>query len=232
MAMGYLSSEIVQLGPDCTSIFGSFEATQNWIACWRSHYQNSADLEKLRIIDEGYWPKLMNYELEDIKRIREIRNPNIVAYRSAESGKPVAAAFDPQPFAPDHRRMWEGVDKVDCGLSPEQRVFLGTNYQIGIVPPTARVGDIIVRFWNCDAAVVMRPTRLRTAPNASPSQSFLLVGRADVAEVVDRRATPGRDIHAEEALFSAFGPDNGQAGRVWIHLDLATLQAISASIIT
>lgn len=76
-------------------------------------------------------------------------------------------------------------------------ICLGTNHPIGLVPATARVGDAVVRFWGCDAAVVMRPV---VGSGDGQELGFMLVGRADVAEVEDRKATPGRDVHSEQAM--------------------------------
>ncbi|RFU25931.1 hypothetical protein B7463_g10397, partial [Scytalidium lignicola] len=85
------------------------------------------------------------------------------------------------------------------------------SYVIGLVPPAAQLGDIIARFWNCDAAIVMRPVTLSTTDTVA--SSFMLIGRADVAEVVDRNSTPGRDPHAEQCMSGATAPGFREGSR-------------------
>ncbi len=112
-------------------------------------------------------------------------------------------------------------------------------YMMGVVPSAAKVGDVIVQFWNCDAAIVMRPIDLRipaVSVTRSPTSSFVLVGRADVAGALERQGTPGCDTRAGQGLFGSLtvGPDIGSqaTGPVYVDLDFRTLQSITASIST
>jgi hypothetical protein len=50
--------------------------------------------------------------------------------------------------------------------------FLGTNCYMGLAPSTTKEGDIIARFWACNAALVMRRDR----------SGYRLRGRAHVAD--------------------------------------------------
>ncbi|KAL2024433.1 hypothetical protein VTK56DRAFT_8244 [Thermocarpiscus australiensis] len=232
-AMGYLGGEIVEIGPECSSLAASFQAYQDWLDCRERHYCNAADSRRLRQIDEEYAVKIMSYEQKDLARIREIRNPNTVAWRVTDGSVP--ESLDPTSTIAEHDDMWAEADEESSNKPQKGPVIcLGTNHLICVVPPAAKVGDVVVRFWGCDAAMVMRP--MKEAGRGSYS-SFLLVGRADVAEVVDRKATPGRDPHAEQALMikaDAGGAQEGPraSGSVFVDMDLPTLQLITASIVT
>jgi len=58
------------------------------------------------------------------------------------------------------------------------RFCLGTDYHFALVPSCTAVGDIIVRFWNCSASVVMRPVK-HTADGIE-SSVIGLIGRSDI----------------------------------------------------
>ena len=99
---------------------------------------------------------------------------------------------------------------------------------MGLVCSAAQPGDVVLRFWNCDAAVVMRPARLST-DGTQGTTSFTLMGRADVAEVIHRKATPGRDPHAENCI-SGLGEMAHCSGRVDVDFNLKTLQMMTSYI--
>jgi len=231
-----LSGEIVQLGPNYASLVASFRAHQDWLNCWNDYYYKPIDLETLRRIDEEYTAKIMSYGERDLARIQEIRNPSIVAWRIAGGRRPKIS--DPW-YAAEYEKMWDTVDDSEQRLLRGPRICLGTGYLIGIVPPAAQVGDVIVQFWNCDAAIVMRPSDLRVSAastTGNSTSSFMLVGRADVAEVIDRKGTPGFDTWDEQGLVGSLAPgfeEGSQAsGAIYVDLDFRTLQIITASIST
>jgi hypothetical protein len=220
--IGYLAGEILEIGPECTSLAASFEAHEDWLDCWQRHYQSAADLERLRWINEEYTAKIMAFGEKDLERIREVRNQKVTARKSAGEYKP--NTLD-QEYAAEYNKLWaETENEKSNNRAQGPSICLGTSHLIGLVPAPAKVGDVIVRFWGCDAAMVMRPV----ARNGSNEYSaFVLVGRADVAEVVDRKETPGRDAHAERALSGGSG-NSRTSGPVLVKLDFVTLQIITA----
>ncbi|KAK3935097.1 heterokaryon incompatibility protein-domain-containing protein [Diplogelasinospora grovesii] len=228
-AVGYIAGEILALGPDCISLVASSRAQQDWISCWVDHYQKAEDLETLRRIDEEYAAKILDWEKTDVDRIRDIRDPHVTAWHVGDSHQPRTSDSS---HAAEYEMIWAdmGVDKQ------EPRICLGTGYVIALVPPAARLGDVIVRFWNCDAAIVMRPIKTSMPDAAATTTSFMLVGRADVAEVCDRKTTPGRDPHAERCMSGAaapgFGDGSQHSGAVHVGLNFKTLQIITAYIAT
>jgi hypothetical protein len=230
-AIGYLSGEIVHLGPTYTSLIGSFRAEQDWLNCWGKYYQKPGDLETLRRINEQYMAKIMGYKAKDLARIREIRSQSTVAWRVAGGRRPENS--DPSQAA-QFDKMW---DNEESSQSNGSRICLGTDYLMTVVPAAAKFGDVVLRFWNCSAAILMRPVNpTGSSDSINMDTPFMLVGRADVAELADRKATPGHDTRAEE-VFSAtpspgFEKDCRARGAVYVELDLRTLQIITASIST
>ncbi|KAK3346012.1 heterokaryon incompatibility protein-domain-containing protein [Lasiosphaeria hispida] len=235
-AVGYIAGEITALGPSYNSLVASSRAQQEWTSCWTNHYPQPDDLEKIRQINEEYEARILGFETSDTERIRAIRHPQVAAWRVARgSQRPDTSGVT---YSAQYEKTWASMD-TDEDTIEGPRMFLGYNYAVGMVPSEARVGDIIVRFWNCDAAVVMRPLDgtltidgREAAKNENPP--FMLVGRADIAEVDDRNLKPGRDQYAEGCL--EHNPSAEHRGRrpgpVFIDLSMRVLQAITASITT
>jgi hypothetical protein len=186
------------------------------------------DLETLRRIDEEYAAKIMDYDKRDVDRIRDIRALHVAAWRIAPDNR--RPRTSDSSYVAEYEMEWDDIGDDKQG----PRICLGTGYVMGLVPPAARLGGVIVRFWNCDAAIVMRPM-MGSIAEPEP-QSFMLVGRADVAEVFDRKATPGRDARAEQCMSGAAAPGfrvgAQPSGPVYVDLNLRTLQVITAYIAT
>lgn len=212
------------------SLIAASRSRQDWISCWADHYQKAEDMETLRRIDEEYMAKILSWEKTDMDRIRVIRNPYVRAWHVAQDN--LQPRFSDMRYAAEYETTW-----ADTGANEQgPRICLGTGYVIGLVPSAARLGDIVVRFWNCDSAVIMRP--IKTSIAAAEATSFMLIGRADAAEVCNRKATPGRDPHAEQCMSGLGAADPGSvegsqhSGAVYVDLSLTTLQSISAYIAT
>jgi hypothetical protein len=232
-AQGYLSGKIVQLGPRYTSFVGSFRAQQDWLYCWEDFYHKPVDLETLRRINESYMAEIVRYKEKDLARVREIRNPNTVAWRIAAGVNPPRSDHR---YATEYDKMWNDNEQ---GQPSEPRLFLGTDSLIGLIPSAAKIGDFIIQFWNCNAAIVVRPINLGIGAVSTvdgSNTSFMLVGRANVAEVIDRKANPGFDMRAEERFLgnTARGLKEGfeTSGAVYVDMDFPTLQIITAFIAT
>jgi hypothetical protein len=216
----------VHIGPDYSSFIGSFRAVQDWYSSWENHYVEHADLERLHELNDRYTDKVLKYGTTELARIRELCNPYVSARRPS----------DKKQRTYSKSKLPQTPKDIQSSKSDAPRMFLGTGRLIGLVPPPARVGDVIVQFWNCDAAIVMRPDNTRLDESIGPSaSSFSIVGRADVVELRDGKNTPGTDSWAEERICgsgsdSLDGSQGSQA--VYVDLDFDTLQAITASIRT
>jgi hypothetical protein len=182
----------------------------------------------LHELNDRYTNKILQYSNKDIERIRDFDSANVSAWHlSAERQQTTSEsklALKSKP--PFHR-------------SDGPRIFLGTGHLIGLAPPAAQKGDVIVQFWNCDAAIVMRPNHvehLATEDSMERSaSSFSLVGRADVVDLKNKKDSVETDSWAEDRLRGT--DDNNidgseSSGAVYVDLDFATLQAITASIKT
>lgn len=181
--------------------------------------------------------KIMDYENNDLARIREIRSPSTLAWSVAGGRRPEDS--DPN-YLFQFDKMWDNMDN-DESRSNGTRICLGTDHLMAVVPAAVKVGDVVVRFWNCDAAILMRPVNPQegeTGSRDNMNTSFMLVGRADVAELADRKATPGHDVRAEAVFSGSFSSTPGleKCGRaseaVYVDLDFRTLQIITTSIST
>ena len=221
---------IVHIGPDHRSLMASFQTHQDWVNSWDVHYNESSHLGILRKKYEIFTARIMSYEERDMARIRNIQSPSTVAWR-------MAGTSAPKSLAPGCAADFETVSDVQGTCEPVQaigpRICLGTAGVIGLVPPAARTGDIIVQFWKCSAAIIMRPIDPRATEGSS--SSFMLVGKADVAEAHEPKGTPEHDPLLKQQLSASFSPmfENPEAsGVVYIDLDLRTLQIITASIST
>ncbi|KAI8954527.1 hypothetical protein F4801DRAFT_532004 [Xylaria longipes] len=229
-AVGYIAGTVVRLGPGYSSLVASSRAQQDWVSCWPDYYEKAGDMETLRRIGEGYTAKLLECEQSDVDRVRNIRNTQAIAW-------PVTWGRDVLQHpnfghATQGKDIWADTPSRDR----EPRMCLGTGYVMGLVPPATKPGDIVVRFWGCDAAIVVRPTKTLLTDKETPSL-FSLVGRANIADVYDRTATPGRDLRAEQCMLSTAAPGFPEGlpdyfGAVYVNLDLQTLQMITTYITT
>ena len=230
-AYGYLDGVILRLGPSYSSWVGSVRAHQNWLSCWEHYYPQAEDLGALGQIHERYSEKIMGYKDRDVARICEIPDPGVVAWAiDAASDTACEILRDTPEYSASYSDMW----KVSALDSPgEPRMFLGTRHALGLVPSGARIGDHIVRFWNCDAAILVRPVKGEFGCGQD-GPAFMMVGRADVAEGVERSNTPGLDEYGEQGLLGRVLADGerGSPGAMCVDLSLCTLQMISASIKT
>jgi hypothetical protein len=236
-ATGFISATIIHMGPDYRSLIASFQTHQDWLNSWNGHYNKTSDLEMLRRKNEVYTARIMSYEERDVARVRNIQSPSTVAWR-------IAGGCTQRSSAPGYAAEFEGVSDDISKYEPAQsngpRICLGTAGLIGLVPPAARAGDIVVQFRNCSAAIIMRPIVDPRAPRSKttdgPASSSLLVGRADIAEAHERKDTPGYDTHVKQRPSASYEDpvfEGSQASRVvCVDLDLRTLQIITASIST
>ena len=225
---------IIHIGPDHRSLMGSFQTHQDWVNSWDDHYNKPCHLEMLRRKNEMYTARMMSYEERDVARVRNVQSPSTVAWRIAGGSAPRNSASG---YATEFERVRDITDNHESARPNGPRICLGTDGLIGLVPPAARAGDVVVQFWNCSAAIIMRPIDPRALGSSATgaASSFMLVGRADVAGAHERRGTPEYDTHVEQRPSASYDPmfeDSRASGAVHVDLDLRTLQIITASIST
>ncbi|TGJ81374.1 hypothetical protein E0Z10_g7399 [Xylaria hypoxylon] len=227
---GYVAGKILDLGTSYADFVASFRHQTAWRTKWRKHYRKEPDLVQLREIEERYTAKILKYGEADIARVAPIQEESFVAFHSPDDGP-----LDDLTAARSGEDGAQIIEKIITTLAakgtsqavPSGKVsrFLGTDYCMGLAPPGTAVGDWVIRFWDCDAAIVVRPDE-----TSDPNSSCVLIGRADVAEVRDRKG-PLRDTVANEAL-TRHAYDDSEDKRVDMVMSWHTLQRVTASIIT
>lgn len=217
-AKGYVAGKVVHIGPTYRKFVGSYREQQSWIASWDTHYHEARDLEKLRQMEETYSAKIIDYSEADLACIRHINNENTVAWGVLDAAPPLGGKH---PVC---------VSSYAEDLSEPVR-FLGSDFCMGLAPAGVEVGDLVVRFWNCDASVIVRGLIHRMPRGSDAVLLYGLVGRADIAELHGQRRG-GMDNSAKDAMH-VFILGNGQGPRtkaMYVRLDFETLQLISAGI--
>lgn len=196
---------------------------QSLHSCWVDHYQKVEELERIREIDKGHMSQILEYNQKHIRRIRRIDDPLVKAW-VASQGSDKLQTSDASHGTVETHELTGSVVQAAATEPPEPLMCLGSNCTMALVPSSARPGDIIVRFWNCDVAIVMRPIVTVVPVSAS---FFKLVGRADVASM------QGLDLHAHQCpLDTSFSTDGKSRlpRAVYVDLNMRTMQSITAGI--
>ncbi|PSN64407.1 hypothetical protein BS50DRAFT_498847 [Corynespora cassiicola Philippines] len=225
-ALGYIAGKILQVGPDYRALVGSSFAEQKWTGGWLDNYREPEDLEILRQLNEDYTARIIDFEDTDLARIRTIYNPYVSARSIFHKGHHGSRALN---FS--HTTEYQKLKEDLLATDKSPRICLGTKHLLGLVPPTATVGDVIVRFWNCNAAIVMRPV------NTDPMRpSYILVGRADVAEMAGSTDSSASTTPSSTSRWISSPPPGSHlftqhSEAVYVDLDLKSLQMITSNIL-
>ncbi|KAI1157581.1 heterokaryon incompatibility protein-domain-containing protein [Nemania serpens] len=245
---GYRAGQIIDLGPSYADFVKSSQHHKAWRTKWRKHYRKEPDLERLREMEERYAAKILKYSEADIARVARIQEKSFAAFHSLNDNGPLdnltiqgtgADGAEILDSMSQYRPTGYVLDRVQEPPTQCEEVyrFLGTDHCMGLAPPGAAVGDWVIRFWDCDAAVIVHPEHNRN----SWKVPCTLVGRADVVDILDRKSPDG-DILAKTAL--KHNPDNQKLGKyidvkenwqIYRRIDMVmswhTLQRITAAVI-
>ncbi len=214
------------------------EAGRDWERTWVDYYKNDVQrsdsiasnnerMDKLHWIEHTFMEKIMNCADRDIHRVRNLRYSDTDAMGCMKLAGQVSSDAAIQQAYMD---LWSSIPEDDKTPS-DPYICVGTDNLMALVPSGARPGDVVVRFWNCNAAMVMRPCLTSSRQSTKKAWDFLLVGSAEVAEVEKR--VPGQlfDRHAEHCMNNVY-PDCGvhseYAGIINIVMGMGILQAITA----
>ncbi|KAI6080623.1 heterokaryon incompatibility protein-domain-containing protein [Hypoxylon rubiginosum] len=218
-ALGYVYGEVLKIGPDYTAIVSSSRSEQEWRSSFESYYTKSWELATLRGDHEKYLRKIIGYEDEELSKIQEISNSNVIAWGFSEK-KPLHS--DPSYVAKHENIRGEGHEGRQNHST--KQICLFTERQIGIVPSNTKPGDVLVRFVDCSAAIIMRPHI------DNKQTSLTLVGRADIySRASGCSELAGHYIQLGD-LSSRYEAGFRSNGTVYVDFDLDTLQLITASI--
>jgi hypothetical protein len=199
-ADGYVASRVLILGQSYSSFLGSRRSPPEWHASWKNCY-SLEDLPELRRIDAEYSARISDLCSSEVDRVRPIKSPSTVGQRYTD---------EEDNLFPDAATNNQAPNKDNDPIR-----FLGSNYCMGLAPSTTKIGDIIVRFWSCDVALVMRRDTCR----------YRLVGRGHVKDT--RRAGPADDYAL--LLIISNEHENCSIDGISVDMDLHTLQKITAS---
>jgi len=217
-----VAGEILELGPDYDLFVGSSSEVQNWTDCLARQYRKDEELEVIRGIGEEYAARILDYNHHDLARIRPLSHPQTLAWRISRSlggGEPT-------------RKINEESYMTDIASNRYQtpRICLATGYVMGLVPPAAQVGDVLIRFWGCEAAIVMRPIESFQIPY------FILIGQADLASSIAREKAMHAPSYGHNNttlwesnwILPGATKSSQLPGAVYVNFDLRTLQRITA----
>lgn len=224
--LGYISGEILEVGPDYTSFIGSSRAQQRWVNSWQDHYTESHDLEQIRKIDEEFTAIITAYGPEELARLRDVRRDNILAWRPDGGPRPSMSNLS-------RKKLDEVWGRSASSESSDPKICLCSRTILALAPPSTRVGDVIVRFFQCDCALVMRPTywHVQAKDSGKPqSPSFVLIGTAATMETQSWKENDDR--RAFDGFAGRWADSDGlDTGSLYMDLDLPTLQPITAFVV-
>ncbi|KAL8416120.1 hypothetical protein RB596_006612 [Gaeumannomyces avenae] len=249
MTKGYIAGRILHLGPSYDEYIGSHLKHSQWLQSWSRYYTDHGDLGELRKMEEQFSTKIIEmYTDADVARVKAFEHDLTCAILSPTqpiSGKELASAASAGRASLQRR-----VASLQVSSRPPRR-FLGSDLCMGMVAGEAQVGDVILRFWNCDAAVVASTTTHRISQPSGAQRTkggkrvvanmdvHTIIGRADVAELTSRlpqdaRAKDKMGFHgaiSEDGESVASDKSPNRSHRVDIYMDFVTLQKVSEAIV-
>ncbi|KAI0840594.1 heterokaryon incompatibility protein-domain-containing protein [Hypoxylon sp. FL0890] len=179
-AIGYLAGEILGVGPEYAALMHSCRSQQEWLYYLEGRGCIDDNIKSLGETNEKYMAKISKYSDRKLARIQDIMNPKVTAW--PQSGGRVPSS-DPDYIA-EYKKIWE--DAGDPSAQP--KICVCTGNLVALVPAATRPGDVIIRFWDCSIAIVMRPY-------SQKRDTFMLIGRADIAKVNQKRYVFGEAIN-------------------------------------
>jgi len=240
IARGLIECAIVHLGPSYNDVVSSLQETKRRKSSFDQWYHTSKDLSYLRWLDEFYTSALLEMDEKDLAKICQTNNfrtglgsDNTTIRFENWDGSKLEPGFTiaegdqlPKRFetwraerlkaetSPLHQSCPIASDTPRKSFGSAPRRFLGSNRTMGLVPPQAKEGDIICRFWGCNVAAV-----LRWCQN---ERLFHIVGRAHVA-------TEWQETEDKPFVVKVFSNGHFEGGGVIdVSMDIETLQELTA----
>ena len=179
-AAGSIGGKVLHLGPSFSEIISTNVANKTWRSCFPTYYPLSDDIRILRTANEKYMELLLKLETREISEKFPAIDANMMFSKAFPGNKSSWISDEDEwkdRFMPDDQinRPPEKSDFVparsahpDSSLA-EPRMFLGTNYHLGLVSQGARVGDFICHFWETEVTALLR--------KVEGTETFHVVGR-------------------------------------------------------
>lgn len=196
---GAKGGSIIHLGPAYDLLFSSPKAERQWKQSFSNGYYNKPQhTTALKKAYESYFPILLKFDNQILTRYCDI-DPQKLYSKASKTRRP----WQPDEVEWKHQEL-DNEPGRDCEDSPIikiapnsddlPRLFLGTEFLMGLVPPQAQEGDIICHFWECDTVALLRKeetTEVMKAENCSPSPIYRVVGRVHLSTgSLNRDLTP------------------------------------------
>ncbi|KAI9164093.1 Heterokaryon incompatibility protein [Paramyrothecium foliicola] len=154
-AKGFITSEILCLGPFRNEIASSIRADKSWKLSFSKTYKKPVDLKKARRSYERFSQEMLCWSLQQMESIRLLYSQRSYGYMRDAGDGSTGTKIQNEPHN-------------EVNTSP--RLFLGTNATIGCVPDGTQLGDLICTFFKSDVAVVVR--------KLSEADMYTIIGQA------------------------------------------------------
>jgi Heterokaryon incompatibility protein (HET) len=211
---GVFGGSISTVGPSYDEIIGIPDATRSWKVVLS---KCQADMEQLRKKNEGFMRVLLELDNADVDRVHPI-DPEF-SWRWSKEMREILKEKDSMS-----RSEWELIPVFKFGPDPESKkdgspqqlhLFATGDGTIGLMPHTAREGDLLFQFWDSDVVAVVR---------LDGSYHMRVIGRAVIANdkymEEEKFLKPmGIDTHPRTGLNFDKGVD--------LYIDVRTLQLIT-----
>lgn len=171
-------------------------------------------------MNETYLRRITSYTDEDLAYIRPIKSYGTMARAAGAAGR-----FDSNWYAPEFDAMWQD-EPSNHDTNPH--ICLCSGHLIALAPAMTRVGDVVVRFWDCGTAAVMRPAK-NSEPAIWPGNlaPYFLVGKADISQPLGPWEEPM--LYQAKARVPRSSPERPHTRIVLdVDLDFRSLQMLSA----
>jgi hypothetical protein len=152
------AGSILTIGPCYSEIVGVPETTRKWRV---KLGQSQMNIEQLREKNEGFMRVLFNLKGADLAKVFSLNTQ--YSWRREVKGLLQGAmlagltTFGPK-FLLDAQQSasTEEFDSAESSDSAKARLFLSRNGLMGLIPPSAKQGDMVFQFWNSDAVAIVR----------------------------------------------------------------------------
>lgn len=176
---GAFVSTVTHIGPTYDDIISSSLSNKKWISSFANHECRPQDVTTRREANEAYMETLLAMEPDYVAKIHNVypndRQHILWSRATATSAKwmGTSSQWTHQNLGVHGSSSFTDTSTTEGPVvrSPEPRMFLGSNFHLGLAPSDTQVGDVICQFWECDSVAILR----------SEGHILRVVGRADLA---------------------------------------------------
>jgi hypothetical protein len=216
------SGAITILGPPYSDIIGDPDASKSWKARLS---ESHAKLEELRRKNEGFMRVLLELNRQDLAKVCQIDTEFWWKHKT-DTPKSDQAQHPHEDFNKLPRFKLARGESASSNVPPrveepmtEPTLFLSRNGVMGLMPPNARIGDLIFQFRNSDTVAVVRQER----------NYMMIIGRAVVSNRIYKE---GSKFHvpldsSQEPADQVPEGLNFRVNGMDVYMDISTLQLLT-----